>query len=86
MSNHSKLVELMLENAELRAECERLKAKNARLVRFRVALNTIELIATPGRTPPYLQGKSLGAKLDEVSRIAHQALAGIGHGGGGAND
>jgi hypothetical protein len=45
------------------------------LVRLRVALNDIELIATPGRTPPYMQGKGLGAKLDEISRIAHQALA-----------
>ena len=42
--------------------------------RLRVALNDIELIATPGRTPPYMQGKGLGAKLDEICRIAHRAL------------
>ena len=43
--------------------------------RLRVALNDIELIATPGRTPPYMQGKGMGAKLDEICRIAHQALS-----------
>lgn len=43
--------------------------------RARVALNDIELIATPGRTPPYMQGKGMGAKLNEICRIAHQALA-----------
>ena len=45
------------------------------LFRLRVALDTIELIATPGKTPLYMEGKGLGAKLDEISRIAHQALA-----------
>ena len=47
----------------------------ANAARLRVALNDIELIATPGRTPPYMQGKGMGAKLDEICRIAHQALA-----------
>ena len=43
--------------------------------RARAALNDIELIATPGRGPAYLHGKGMGAKLDEICRIAHQALA-----------